>query len=257
MKVTVCELGNNWLSVDGAWDDFLTGVQRERSELLVLPEMCLHDWLAGTGEFDPRSWNLAVERHDYWIDRFAEAPVDTILGTRPVTRRGRRHNEGFIWQRDSGCRAIHTKYYLPDEEGYWEASWYRRGRREFRADTAAGVTVGMMICTDLWFQAHAREYCGQGVHLLVCPRATPEHTTDRWLVGGRGAAIVAGAYCLSSNLNGANAEGPDFGGTGWVIDPELGEVLGATSRERPLLSIDIDIERAERAKQTYPRYVAD
>lgn len=35
--------------------------------------------------------------------------------------------EAFIWDSVSEFRYAHTKYYLPNEEGYWEASWYERG----------------------------------------------------------------------------------------------------------------------------------
>lgn len=45
-----------------------------------------------------------------------------VAGTRPVTRDGRRLNEGFVWTEDGGYVAAHSKYYVPDEEGYWEAT---------------------------------------------------------------------------------------------------------------------------------------
>ena len=48
-----------------------------------------------------------------------------------------------------------------------------------------------------------------------------------------------------------------FGGTGWIIEPEAGDIMGLTSEESPILTIDIDLSAAEKAKQTYPRYVAD
>ena len=62
---------------------------------------------------------------------------------------------------------------------------------------------------------------------------------------------------LSSNLAGPNIPGSDFGGTGWIIEPEAGAVLGTTSAKEPFLTMDIDIGWAEAAKFTYPRYVAD
>ena len=104
--------------------------------------------------------------------------------------------------------------------------------------------------------AKAREYATQGVHLLVCPRATPAPTTDKWIAGGRAAAVVAGAYCLSSNFNGFCCPELDFGGTGWIIGPD-GDLLGLTSAQKPYLSLEIDPAAAEAAKKTYPRYVLD
>jgi len=45
----------------------------------------------------------------------------------------------------------------------------------------------------------ARAYGKVGVHLIVNPRATERSTLDKWLTGGRAAAVIAGAFCLSSN----------------------------------------------------------
>jgi len=109
----------------------------------------------------------------------------------------------------------------------------------------------------LWFNAHARRYANQGVHLLVCPRVTPWASTDKWIAGGRTAAVVSGAFCLSSNLSGPHVEGLAFGGAGWIMEPEAGGVLGLTSPETPFLTIDTDPNEARKAKTTYPRYVAD
>lgn len=45
-----------------------------------------------------------------------------------------------------------------------------------------------------------------------------------------------------------------LGGQGWIIGPD-GEVLGMTSSEQPFVTVDIDLSLADRAKDTYPRYV--
>jgi len=62
---------------------------------------------------------------------------------------------------------------------------------------------------------------------------------------------------LSSNFSGPNIEGSEFGGTGWVIEPEEGGVLGVTSADRPFMTVEIDLAVAHRAKTTYPRYVVE
>jgi N-carbamoylputrescine amidase len=65
-----------------------------------------------------------------------------------------------------------------------------------------------------------------------------------WLARGRAAAILAGAYELSSNrLDESGA----FGGQGWIIDP-AGEVLAITNREQPVVTMDLDLRIADTAK---------
>jgi N-carbamoylputrescine amidase len=152
---------------------------------------------------------------------------------------------------------VHEKYYLPDEEGFWEATWYRRGPGDFSVCRVGGLVLGFLICTELWFTRHAREYARQGIHLLLCPRATPTASTGTWVAGGRAAANVSGAFCLSSNYNGPDTPSIRFGGTGWIIEPEEGFVLGRTREDSPFLTLDIDTGAADRAKLTYPRYVPD
>lgn len=113
-----------------------------------------------------------------------------------------------------------------------------------------------MVCTDLWFTEHARAYGKAGVNVIANPRATEAFSSEKWLVGGRAAAIVSGAYCLSSNRGWRGTTGVEFGGTGWIIDPD-GAVLATTSDNEPFVTVDIDLQVAAAAKQTYPRYVIE
>lgn len=173
-----------------------------------------------------------------------------------MNQNGRRLNQGFVWDNRNGYHAAHHKYYLPDEEGFWEASWYERGDGRFVPVEAAGLRIGFEICTDLWFMHRARAYGREGAHLVVTPRATPRSTVDKWLAGGRTTAVVGGAYSISSNRTSAKGSKVEFGGQGWIIGPD-GDVLGLTSGERPFVTVEIEIEQAERAKSGYPRYVPD
>ncbi len=256
MKVTVCELPDSSAALEEAWNGLTLHLADEGSDLLLLPEMPFHPWLAGTREVDPGAWLAAVEAHDRWLERLPEMGVATVLGSRPVIRDERRFNEGFVWEVTGGYRAAHLKYYLPDEEGFWEASWYERGDGEFNVIEAGGVKAGFQICTDLWFTERSRALGRQGAHLIAAPRATPRSTLEKWLAGGRVAAVTSGAYCLSSNRFTSAENEQDPGGLGWITDPE-GEVLATTEPDRPFVTVTIDPAFAEGAKETYPRYVRE
>ena len=167
------------------------------------------------------------------------------------------YNEAFLWSAVTGHRPAHRKYYLPNEDGFWEANWYRRGPKEFVPVELNGLRIGFLLCTEMWFTEHARSYAAAGVELLAAPRATGISSTEKWIAGGRAAAVMSGAFCLSSNRSGVDASGFEWGGRGWIIEPEEGEVLGLTSPQRPFLTIDVDLDVARRAKGTYPRYVPE
>lgn len=255
MKVTVCELPADMARLAEAWEGLTGHCRSHDTEVLVLPEMPFASWLAGSKEVDEEAWDEAVAAHAVWEDRFAETGARTILGSRPVVIDGHRHNQAFVWEGGVTVPA-HLKYYLPDEEGFWEGTWYEPGPKQFELVSSGAGPVGFLVCTEVWFTEHARGYARRGVALIATPRATEWDTRDRWLVGGRAAAIMAGAFGASSNRNGTDAAGQRWGGLGWVVDPS-GEVMATTSEETPHVTVAVDPMEILRAKTTYPRYVAE
>ena len=258
MKVTVCQLTNEAEKFEAEWQALVQHVQAEKSEFVLLPEMPFSPWLSADEERDADKWRQAVESHGAWHQRLGELGAPSVALTSPVLDGGRAFNEGGLWRASDGSvEPSHRKIYLPEEGGFWEARWYERGEG-FEAQDIGGVRVGFMICTEMWFTKHARDYGKDGVQLLLSPRATLAPSVDKWIAGGRAAAVVSGAYSLSSNFSGpAVGALPDWGGAGWIVEPEEGDVLGVTSVEEPFLTVDIDLAVADQAKSTYPRYVVD
>jgi N-carbamoylputrescine amidase len=257
MNVTVCEIDNDPAALDTVWQALCDHVCAHKSDLVLLPEMPFYRWLAATQEVSVEQWEAAVQAHLAWVDRLGELDGAVVAGTRPVVRRGKRLNVGFVWDPEKGLADAHTKVYLPDEPGFWEASWYSPGPKRFESVQTTVGKIGFQICTEIWFGQHARQYGKEGVQILVCPRATPHSTTSKWVAGGRTAAVVSGAYCLSSNRTWRSVNGGDASGVGWIVEPGKGEVLGLTSQEQPFLTLEVDLSEADRAKSTYPRYIAD
>lgn len=256
LKVTVCELHDDPGMFAQDWGQLAAHTKAEGSDVVLLPEMPFSSWFARSHVFDGELWAEAVRAHETWQTRLQDLAPATIISSRPVNGNGCRLNEGFVWEAGTGYRAAHTKYYLPEEEGYWEASWYDRGDGQFTAIEAGPLRIGFLICTEMWFTERARAYGKSGIHLLASPRATGAETVDKWLAGGRTAAVVSGAFGLSSNRASSPGKAAEFGGQGWIVGPD-GDVLGLTSQERPFVTLEIDLSEAERAKQTYPRYVRD
>lgn len=257
VKVTVCELRNDCGDLLDDWSALVAHTRQRQSDLVLLPEMPFAPWPAGTLPDEARrqqTWQEIAGDHTAWLSRLQELAPATVVSTLPVIRGTARLNEGFVWTPSQGLRMAHVKVYLPEEEGFWEASWYDRGPKDFHVIDVEGVRIGFLICTELWFNDHARVYATEGIHLLVTPRSTYLSSLEKWVAGGRTAAVVAGAYGLSSNRGGVDADGTVWGGGGWVVDPE-GTVLGMTDQDSPFLTVDISLATAEASKLTYPRYV--
>ena len=254
MKITVCELPDDESPLSRAWDALAEHTHRVGSELVVLPEMPFAPWFAVAPTYDEAVWCRAVEQHERWLERLPELAPAAVIGTRPLTRSARRVNEAFAWDAERGYRPVHHKRYLPDEEGFWEAHWYAPGDGDFIPASVAAACIGVLICTEQWSMGHAQRYGKAGVHLIATPRCTGRATVEKWVTGARAVAIVSGAYSVSSNRSAQS--GGDFGGAGWVIDPD-GRVLALTTGDEPVRTVEIDLAAAEAAKRTYPRYALD
>ena len=255
-RITVCQFETRAERLDAAWEALRAHAATERPDLLLLPEMALCPWLAASREPDHEAWAAGERAHRRRIEELGELGVPVVCGTMPIVDDGRRFNEAFVWTEAEGHRPVHRKTYLPDEVAFWEASWYERGPTTFEtADTPAG-RIGFLVCTELWFMDRAREYAAAGVDFLLCPRATEIATLDKWIAGGRVAATISGAFCLSSNHADRLPEVTMAGG-GWICAAEDGALLGVTTAEAPFLTLDVDVAEARAAKETYPRYVDD
>ena len=252
MKVTVCVMPDDREEFAAEWGRLAAHVRRESSDAVLLPEMGFSQWFCAFPKARPGAWEEAVEEHEAWMRRLPELGAPVVLGTRPVVARKKKLNRAFVWTKAAGVKHVHDKYYLPNEPGYYEVRWYHRGDGRFVPFKAGGLKMGFMICSDLWAMPVARSYGKKGVDLLLVPRATGEHSLDKWMAGGKTAAVVAGAYCASSNRTGSAGEAR-FGGKGWMFGPD-GEVLGLTTDEERFVTVEIDGGKARKAKGTYPRY---
>lgn len=254
MRVTVCELPDEPEAFGRQWQRLGDHVHAEHSDLVVLPEMAFVPWFATTPRFNRDVWADAVACHDQWLERMDHLGEVIVCGSRPLDTPAGRRNVAFVREPHGEVRLVHEKAYLPDEQGAWEASWYDPGTLAFEPTTAGGASLGFLICSELWAFDWAIHYGRRGADLLITPRLTGKATRDKWLTAGRAAAIVAGAYSLSSNRVDTPDRSKNLGGQGWIVDPD-GDVLALTSVERPFITTEIALEAAHAAKSTYPRYV--
>jgi N-carbamoylputrescine amidase len=255
MKVVVCQFDNRDGHLEGVLEKLRMHISENNADFLLLPEMCFSEWLAADPQADSARWHTSVATHEDRIAKLYMLGAKAVMSTRPIVRAGGSfRNQAYIWTPESGAQAVHEKYYLPDEEDYWEHTWYDRGERRFDLCRGLGMRIGVQICTEMWFFEWARHYAASKADLLCIPRATPHGSVKKWLAGGQAAAVCSGAYCLSSNLWAPPGDAANLGGLGWIISPE-GDILAETDEDTPFATVEIDLEFARQSKQTYPRYV--
>jgi len=251
MRVTVCELPHESGALAEAWAALCEHTVAHESELVLLPEFALSEPVWELEHFDAARWTAVETLSRRHLRRLPELHAGYAVGTRPVRVDASRLNQGYLWAADGGIRPLRSKYFLPEEPGSWEATWFQRGDPTFPVFHAGAVSFGLNICTELWALETYAAYARLGVELVLSPRATALETTKTWLAAGVVGAVRSGAFSLSSNR--VDPSGT-CGGGGWIIDP-TGDVLAFTSAAEPFATRDIDMTRAAEAKESYPRSV--
>jgi predicted amidohydrolase len=250
MNVTVCELPDQRKAFASAWEALVTFVRAQQSDLVLLPELPFSSWFARTPQFDAQIWQRAQQEQDAMMTRLSQLSPAIVLGTHLVIEDGRHLNRGFAWTPTEGYKGVHDKYYLPNEEDFYECGWFDRNPLDFTLARIQDLDIGFLICTEVMFPERARAYGKQGAQIIAVPRASVDH--ERWVVACRMAAIASGAFVISSN----RIDERLFGGRGLVIGPN-GEVLASTSRHAPFVTVDIDVAESARSQKTYPRNVQE
>ncbi|MUO85256.1 carbon-nitrogen hydrolase family protein [Agrobacterium vitis] len=236
------------------WCTCADAVSRVAPDILITNEMPFGAWLPKALPYDHARAEAWAELHAQSLAALGElAPA--VISSRPVVHGGRLANEAFALE--AGVyRVLHHKHLFPAEEGWQEDGWFAPAIPGFDTHVIAGLTVGVLLCTELMFPERARALGRQGAHLIAVPRASGR-SMSYWRTAGAMAAIVSGAYVLSSNRVGS-AEGtpPKFGGGGFAFDPSARPV-GDTGPDHPALLVSIDPNAADAAKMAYPVYVRD
>lgn len=249
MKVTVCELPDDRIEFQSSWNRLISET-KNKTDLLLLPELSFSSWFAKTPIFNKNIWEQSCKDHDSMLQNFPEFFQSTVLGTMSVTEGNKHLNQGFSWTAEQGYKGIHDKYFLPEEEYFYEQSWFDRNKKDFSLHSVNNVTIGFQICTEVMFNEWSRYYGRKGANIIVVPRASSSH--ERWPIALCMAAVASGCFVLSSNRR----DNKIFGGTGYIIDPN-GKILASTSREQPIVTCEINTEESNVAKNSYPRNVSE
>ena len=252
MKITVCELNDREKKFKKDWEKLIHHVEKNKSDLVLLNEMPFGKWIASSKEVDDDLKAESFGIHNTWIKRIPEFNRAIVIYSKPVFKRGKLFNTAFVWTKEDGHKALHSKYYFPEEEHFYEASWFDSQEKSFEIFEVRKIKIGVLICSELWMLEHARSYGLQGADIIVTPRATGKKSVKQWLTCGQTAAMTSGAYSISSNRAGEGDDGFKWGGSGWVIRPGDGKIVGLTSGKEPFVTVKLNLKKASEAKQQYP-----
>ncbi len=141
---------------------------------------------------------------------------------------------------------------VPDtDEEYRESDSIEPGEDSIVIDTPFGK-VGIAVCYDLRFPEFFRSMSGEGIDILVVPAAfTAETGAAHWEVLLRARAIENLCYVIAPNQGGFHLNGRKTFGHSMIVDP-WGVVLDCYKTGSGFVSADIDLDRLEKTRQSFP-----
>ncbi len=255
IRLAVCNTDAELEPGGESWNALAGEAAAAQADAFLLSEMPFGRWIAGHDVVIDNDQRQSMLLHDRGMERLGDLACPVVMGSRPMIEAGVTVNAGFVWHRGN-WRSAHTKQFFPQEDGFYESSWYSRGAARFGVEHAGAWRIGFLICTDVMFNEWARHYGRSGANLIVVPRATPNGSLERWKTAVRMAAIVSGCYVASSNRTGRDQSGQEFGGGACIADPN-GDIVASSGAEERVVTADLDLRLVAAAQQAYPCYVED
>jgi N-carbamoylputrescine amidase len=236
------------------WQELKDSVIDARPDILVTNELPFGLWLAEGAVFSEDEALRSVREHEKGIEALIDLHLPAVISSRPVWNGKRLANEAFVLQNGT-VRPLHRKQYFPNESGWFETEWYAADDSGFKLHDVLGINVGVLLCTEAMFNEHARAYGKAGATLIVIPRASGADI-ESWKIAGAMAALVSGAYVVSSNRVGQSKGGIHFGGSGFAYAPQ-GRLVEVTTSTCPIRILDLDPTVSLSAQGEYPCYVPE
>lgn len=243
------------LSTEGEpWSNLKQAVTTAHPDILVTNELPFGSWLAAGASFSKEQADRSIRAHEMGLEGLRDLHVPAVISSRPVWNGKRLANEAFALENDV-ARPLHRKQYFPNEAGWFESEWYAGDGSGFALAVVQGIKVGVLVCTEVMFNEHARAYGKQKASLIVVPRASGADI-EPWKLAGAMASLVSGAYVVSSNRVGRSAGTPHFGGGGFAYAPQA-RLLSQTDPTNSVHTFDLDPTLPAAAQREYPCYVRE
>jgi len=224
------------------------------AKLALLPELPLNDWAPASRRVrDEDAEEPEGPRHRRQAEAARTAGIALLGGA--IVRdpaSGRRFNRALLYDAAGKLLAGYDKCHLPSEEGFWESDHYEPGDEPARPIEGLEMVAGIQICSDSNRPEGSHLLGARGAEFIVCPRATPTASYERWLLIFRANAVTSCTYVLSPNRPHGES-GVEIGGPSVAVAPDGAVLLESTE---PLAVVDLEREAVESARRLYPGYLS-
>ena len=247
--------------------EWIGRARKAGAALLVFPELSLTGY--AVRDLAP---SLAVPAKGGPLQALAKDAGEMAVAVGAVVedRAGPPANAGVILERGR-VAFVHRKVYLPTHGMFEEARYFSAGDR-FRVhrSKALGLSLGVLVCRDLWHLSSGVALSWRGMDLLVGISASPgrdlsegrpvRDTGDPGVGFGslhmlrlldESYARCLGAFVVHANRVGTE-EGVTFAGGSEIRDPTGRVVAEGPDGEEALVVADLDRDLLRRARTALP-----
>ena len=178
-------------------------------------------------------------------------------------RSGKAHyyNSLVIIDRDGAIVGKYRKTHLPNDPGFYEKYYFKKGDLGFKVVQTAYGKIGALICWDQWFPEAVRSLALQGAEIIFYPTAIGSHKRQSlkerlkekngWNLIQRSHAIANGVFVASVNRVGREG-GLTFWGSSFICGP-FGEVLQQASENKEEVLIGTcDLNQISKVRKNWP-----
>ena len=191
-------------------------------------------------------------------------PMSVALGAVIPSRTGPPSNAAVLLEKGR-VAFVHRKVYLPDHGLFEEARYFSAGDRlRVHRSASLGLSLGMLVCRDLWHLSTGLVLGYRGMDVLVAMSASP----GRDLGAGEEeesafgsvrmlrllnevSARTLGVFVVHANRTGTE-EGVTFAGCSEIRDPTGRLLARGPEGEEALLTADLDPDLLRRARTALP-----
>jgi NAD+ synthase (glutamine-hydrolysing) len=218
MRIALAQLNQMVGDLPGNAARILEAVDAARrggADLVVTPELSLSGYPPEDLLLRPAFLQACASELARLAPRIAGPTV--VVGYPELGNGGLRHNAVAII-RDGRIIAGYRKHTLPNYTVFDEQRYFTPGTEPCVFDVA-GVSVGVVICEDIWVPEPTRDSRAAGAELIVVPNGSPYHTRQQLLrrevVTAR--AIETGCPVVYVNRVGGQDE-LVFDGASFIVD---------------------------------------
>ena len=218
-------------------------------DIVTLPELAVCGYPPEDLLFKPRFIQSNLDS----LQKIAEAAKDITVITGFVDADGDIYNAAAVLH-SGKIAGVYHKIYLPNY-GVFDENRYFCAGKECPVFIIGGVTIGVTICEDIWYEAGpATVQANAGAKVIVNISASPFHTgkgifRERMIAARASDAVAMFAY---NNAVGGQDE-LIFDGHSVIMDERGVLIARGKQFEEDMIIADLDIESVFRARLHDPR----